>query len=209
MTPTRRRSAAAFAALAMTALVGLAGCGDDSDDGGGDADRDRETATDTSSSEVTDDTGDQIAPMQLRRVLQSSASPASSSSPTTPLPSDCAAPQGQPAPGAEAIACDSDGVVYRLGPAEIEGGVDDASAESDNAGGWLVLIEFDDATATSFASLTTELAGTQQQLAIVSEGAVVSAPTIQTAIADGKVQIAGDFTEDEAEQLADALEGDD
>ena len=214
MATTRRRSAAALAALATTLALGVAGCGDgddDSSDGSGSSEPDTSRGTDAAEdTDGADDSGGPIAPPQIRRVLETSERPAAPSDPTaSPLPSDCAAvAQGPLDPAAEGVACDEDGVVYRLGPAEITGGVEDAEAESDKNGGWLVMIELDDEAAATFEDLTTELAGTQQQMAIVSEAVVISAPIIQGAITDGKVQIAGDFTQDEARALADALEGD-
>jgi preprotein translocase subunit SecD len=42
-------------------------------------------------------------------------------------------------------------------------------------------------------------------LAIVLDAAVVSAPIVQTPIFDGEFTISGDFTEDEAGSIAEAL----
>lgn len=152
-------------------------------------------------------------PAQFRRVLESSTSatpPATSSA--SPLPGDCSGVPGagsaaQPDATAEAIACDDDGVVYRLAPAEIVGGVQDADAVRPNGSvDWLVNIDLDDDATPAFADLSAELVGTQQQLAILVDALVISAPVINAAVTDGKVQIAGPADGAEARKLATALE---
>ena len=134
-------------------------------------------------------------PVQVRRVLEPSTAP-------------CPPSVAQPAADEVAVACDADGAAYRLAAAEIVGGVDDAeAARSPDGTGWSVTVVLDDAASTTFEGITRELVGTEQQLAIVSGGTIVSAPVIQSAITDGRVQITGDLTRDEATALADALEG--
>ena len=162
---TTRKGSAALATLAVTVALGLAGCGDDSD-----RDADRDASSNVDDRDDTDAPTDTPPdPMQIRRVLETSEGPSAPSDPSaTPLPSDCTAvAQGQLEAAVEAVACDEDGVVYRLGPAEIEGGVEDAEAESDDNGGWLVMIEFDRDASATFADLTTELAGTEQYLPVL------------------------------------------
>jgi preprotein translocase subunit SecD len=167
---------------AATLVLALAACG-----GGDDGD-------DSDDSERGDG-GTPAEPVQFRRVLEQ----------TTDA---CPDPAVQPDPAAEAIACDDEGTAHRLAPAEIVGGVDDAEAAmSPDGGGWTVAVELDDEATTTFEAITRELVGTQQQVAIVTGGRIVTAPVIQSAITDGKVQIAGDLDRDEAEALADALEG--
>lgn len=92
---------------------------------------------------------------------------------------------------------------YLLEPAAISGGVDTAEASVGPDGRWLITFEFNDAASEKFATLTEQLVG--QQFALVLDGVVVSAPTVQAPITDGKVQIAGDFTRAEAERLAASL----
>ncbi|GAA1503498.1 SecDF P1 head subdomain-containing protein [Nocardioides humi] len=188
--------------LATALTLALAACGD-----GDDADA-RDDGNGGPVAEPTSPAGTPAEPVQFRRVLESTASPAATPAPT-PLPADCGGlPAEQPEPTAEAIACDGEGMVYRLGPAEIVGGVDDAEVGAGPSGGWTVMLELDDEATAAFADLTAELVGTGQQLAVLSGGTVISAPIIQTAITEGKVQIAGDFDQDAAQELADALEGD-
>ena len=45
------------------------------------------------------------------------------------------------------------------------------------------------------------------RLAILVPGKVLTAPYLRSAITDGKIQITGDFTKQEAEQLASELQG--
>jgi len=66
-----------------------------------------------------------------------------------------------------------------------------------------VAIEFDAEGTKMFADLTKENIG--KQIAIFLDGQVISAPTVQTQITDGKAVITGSFTLDEAKQLAQRL----
>ncbi len=99
----------------------------------------------------------------------------------------------------------SDGeLLYRLGPAEVVGAdVDDARAEFDQTGtSWMVTLELTGSGTRAFADVTTRLATEQKQLAIVLDRRVESAPSVQQAITDGRAQITGQFTEQEAKDLA-------
>lgn len=124
---------------------------------------------------------------------------------------DSAAPTDQPL-----ITCDDqDQVKYLLGPVEVKGqNISDASAglvqssQGVTTGQWAVNIVFDSAGTKQFADVTTRLVsltGAQNQFAIVLDGKVISAPTTQAAITDGKPQITGNFTETSAKALADQL----
>jgi protein-export membrane protein SecD len=64
-------------------------------------------------------------------------------------------------------------------------------------------IEFDAEGTKMFSNLTKENIG--KQIAIFLDGQVISAPTVQTQITDGKAVITGNFTLDEAKQLAQRL----
>lgn len=68
----------------------------------------------------------------------------------------------------------------------------------------VILLEFDEEGRERFATLTRDNVG--KALAIVMDGAVISAPTINEAIDDGKVQISGGFSRDETLRLAIALQ---
>jgi preprotein translocase subunit SecD len=67
-------------------------------------------------------------------------------------------------------------------------------------GGWQINFSLNGSGSKKFADATTRLIG--KQLAIVLDGAVQSAPTVQSAITGGQGQITGSFTEREAKNLA-------
>jgi protein-export membrane protein SecD len=64
-------------------------------------------------------------------------------------------------------------------------------------------IEFDSEGAKIFAQLTKDNIG--KQIAIFLDGQLISAPTVQTEITDGKAVITGNFTLDESKKLAQRL----
>jgi preprotein translocase subunit SecD len=67
-------------------------------------------------------------------------------------------------------------------------------------GGYAVAFELSDNGAVIFRDFTT--ANVDRYLAIVLDGAVVSCPTISTAITDGRGEITGNFTSESANSLA-------
>jgi preprotein translocase subunit SecD len=69
-----------------------------------------------------------------------------------------------------------------------------------NAGQWCIDFTLTGDAAKTFGDLTTSLSG--RQLAIVLDRRVQSAPTVNTPITDGRGQITGSFTEQEAKDLA-------
>ncbi len=109
-------------------------------------------------------------------------------------------------------ACDRDGTTkYLLKPAALVGtDVSSASAGLRGGGGptgvttneWAVNVEFTGAGQGKFTRLTEETVGTQ--VAIVLDGVVQSAPQTNERIA-GSAEISGDFSQSEAEDLADVL----
>lgn len=114
------------------------------------------------------------------------------------------------------ITCDDQNQAkYLLGPVEVKGqNVKDATAglvqtsQGASTGQWAVNIIFDSTGTQQFADVTSRLVGltgSQNQFAIVLDGKVISAPTTQAAITDGKPQITGNFTETTAKALADQL----
>ena len=100
---------------------------------------------------------------------------------------------------------------YILGPAEVIGRqVSKASSGLDTQAGnvWTVLLTFDNEGTKAFGALTqrvTSLAAPQNQVAIVLDGVVVSAPRINEAIPSGNAQITGSFTQQDATDLANIL----
>jgi len=69
--------------------------------------------------------------------------------------------------------------------------------------GWQINFSLNKKGAADFGDATTKLVG--KQLAIVLDGAVISAPTVQSAITGGQGQITGGFTEQQAKNLAVSL----
>ncbi|MDO5496131.1 MAG: protein translocase subunit SecD, partial [bacterium] len=120
-------------------------------------------------------------------------------------------------PAQPAIACAVDGSSkYILGPAELEGG-DLSQANSGprtTATGaitnqFAVFLTFDSEGAAKFGTVTTRLTGLpwpQNQFAIVLDGLVISAPTINEPIPSGQAEISGEtFTAQSTAALANQL----
>lgn len=80
----------------------------------------------------------------------------------------------------------------------------DASADMrSNGGGQEISMSMNDIGAREWASLTRK--NIKRQVAIVLDDQVYSAPTVQNAITEGRSSITGDFTVDEAKDLANVL----
>ncbi|KIC57326.1 protein translocase subunit SecD [Microbacterium hominis] len=113
------------------------------------------------------------------------------------------------------IACDPTGTAkYLLGPVELDGSsISDATSGMNTQNGqWVVNIVFDDQGTKIFGEVSQRLyaftqAGKtpQNQFAFVLDGAVISAPTMNGVILDGKPQISGSFNQESAKTLADQL----
>ncbi|HET6625722.1 MAG TPA: protein translocase subunit SecD [Nocardioidaceae bacterium] len=105
------------------------------------------------------------------------------------------------------ITCDDKGVKYLLSAAMIQGTqLSDASAGiPQQQVQWVVNLSFDSSARKTFADVTRQLAGTGEQFAIVLDGKVISAPTVISPITGGNAQITGDFSQAEAESLANSL----
>jgi len=114
------------------------------------------------------------------------------------------------------ITCDnSDTAKFLLGPVEVSGSdISDAPSSlvttqtGASTGQWAVNIIFNDAGTTTFSGVTSRLfglTGAQNQFAIVLDGKVISAPSTNAVITDGRPQITGGFTQDSAKVLADQL----
>ena len=119
---------------------------------------------------------------------------------------------GTDAPTETIAVCDRVGTTkYILAPAEVLGRqISKASAGIDTQGGsaWYVSLTFNGEGTTAFGALTTRvttLAEPLNQVAIVLDGLVVSAPRINEPIPSGNAQITGSFTQLEAQDLANVL----
>jgi preprotein translocase subunit SecD len=130
---------------------------------------------------------------------------------------DCTKPEnlqgsGSDAPEDTIVACDRAGTAkYILAPAEVLGRqISKASAGLDAQSGssWYVSLTFNGEGTAAFGAITsrvTSLVSPLNQVAIVLDGLVVSAPRINEAIPSGSAQITGSFTQLEAQDLANVL----
>ena len=136
----------------------------------------------------------------------------------------CPAPGSAPVvdnPDEPLITCDANGLPYLLTKSIIEGtGLQDAGAEvPDKDVQWVVTLDLksDDKFTKAypaadykdptdvFGKITSAYSGTGKQFAMVLDGTILSAPTMNAPITDGNSQITGDFTEETARNLANAL----
>lgn len=117
-------------------------------------------------------------------------------------------------PGQTVLSGAKDGLVYLLGPAEATGEVfsSDASVQIDQ-GAWVVTANL--RGGSNGEALWNSLAARcfaggadcpTKQIAIILDGEVISAPVVQVPSFSGSVQISGDFTEPEANDLAKILQ---
>jgi preprotein translocase subunit SecD len=145
----------------------------------------------------------------------SSTTAATSASTTaTTAPVATAPPNSTPAEdkrNATVILPDRDGKVrYQLGPTALTGRlVTSASARFNSGGsGWVVVLNFNSVGQKKFNDLAASSyskSPPQNAVAIVLDGVVQSAPAFQTPNFDGSVEISGNFSQTEAEDLATVL----
>ena len=115
-------------------------------------------------------------------------------------------PREEDRPEAEVVLPEKDGAEvtgrYRLGPAQLTGrALKTARAEFDTTSGqWKVNFTLNERGSKEFDDLAAK--NVNRQVAIVLDGVVQSAPTIQTANFGGSGEITGSFTEREAKDLA-------
>ena len=171
----------------------------------------------------------QTAELRFRQVLASATSTGKADPKATPVAGvsadvnakfaalDCTKAEnlqgsGTDSPTDTIVGCDRAGQnKYILAPAEVLGRqISKASAGIDTQGGsaWYVMLTFNGEGTKAFGSLTarvTSLATPLNQVAIVLDGLVVSAPRITEAIPSGNAQITGSFTQLEAQDLANVL----
>jgi preprotein translocase subunit SecD len=171
----------------------------------------------------------QTAELRFRQVLATAASTGAADPKATPVAGvtadvnakfaalDCTKAANRQGSGTDAptdtiVGCDRAGITkYILAPAEVLGRqISKASAGINTQGGnaWYVLLTFNGEGTKAFGNLTarvTTLAAPLNQVAIVLDGLVVSAPRITEAIPSGNAQITGSFTQLEAQDLANVL----
>ncbi|CAN3128704.1 protein translocase subunit SecD [Mycobacterium sp. smrl_JER01] len=113
---------------------------------------------------------------------------------------------GNDDPNLPLVTCSQDGnEVYLLDKSLISGEqiANATSGLNQQAGEWVVDLEFKSDAARVWAEFTAANVGTQT--AFVLDSQVVSAPVIQEAIPGGRTQITGDFRQDTARELANVL----
>ncbi|MFC7765164.1 preprotein translocase subunit SecD [Leucobacter soli] len=114
------------------------------------------------------------------------------------------------------ITCENDlPIKYILGPVELSGDViEDATAQLETTstgattGQWAVQMKMNDEGTQTFGEISQRMYGAQSpldQFAFVLDGQVLSAPTMNAQILNGRPSITGNFTQDSAEALADQL----
>ena len=159
----------------------------------------------------------QTARLEFREVREV-LTPATPGYDSTPV--DCATPTE-----AESTECSFEGLrdrevvlfdradqtKYQLGPVELTGeAIDSAAAVFDAGGqalgrGWIIDFTLTNEGSQAFGDVTTRLAATGGQLAIVVDRLVISAPSVNAAITGGSAFIEGSFTENRAKDLATLL----
>ena len=130
---------------------------------------------------------------------------------------DCTNPANRQGTGADIatdviLACSNDGgAKYILAGAEVLGRQVSkavAAVDTTTGGNWFVSLTFNGEGTKAFGDQTARvvsLTAPQNQVAIVLDGLVVSAPRINEAIRGGSAQITGNFTQVEAQDLANVL----
>lgn len=123
-----------------------------------------------------------------------------------------------PSAGQEVTLCDADGFQYVLAPSAISGErISDATAgtvtnsQGVSTGVWAVNIAFDAEGTAQLTEMTEQLYAflssdpTRNRFAIVLDGEVLSAPTVQGVITDGNPQISGSLDGAASRRLANLL----
>ncbi|MEU4402919.1 protein translocase subunit SecD [Streptosporangium sp. NPDC023963] len=127
---------------------------------------------------------------------------------------DCAKDAGvgaQDAPDKQYVGCSQDGSTkFVLDKAAVTGtSIDSASSGVEpQTGEWLVQLAFKGQGPDQWSKVTTTAFNSQaprNQVAMVLDGVVISAPVIQEPITGGRAQISGSFTQVTADELANQL----
>lgn len=191
-------------------LAAGAGCGDDADSAADRPAADPSTAASSDSSEAS--TPAPPNPVEFRVVALSELNGQAAA---PPPPEAVAAYDAWQCPGAAVstepdaylAACGDDDLKYLLEPAVIVGGIEHAEAAIPaNQVTWVVTIDLDGPATQAFTELSRDLVGTERQFAVVLDGEILTAPTMNGIITNGQAQVSGNFTEEEAKALAQRLE---
>ncbi|KQR46929.1 preprotein translocase subunit SecD [Frigoribacterium sp. Leaf164] len=114
------------------------------------------------------------------------------------------------------VTCSTDGTSkFILGPVEVQGSdISDATnglatdSQGNSTNTWAVNLEFNGQGSREFSDVTSRLVtlqAPQNQFAVTLDNQVITAPSANAAITDGKAQITGSFTQDTSKTLADQL----
>jgi preprotein translocase subunit SecD len=121
----------------------------------------------------------------------------------TLTPEVCASPPSTPG-----IVCGADGTGYTLGKVELNGTNVSKAEPNFSNGTWVVTVDLDDEGGKLFEQLTADVAKQSppaNQIAIVVDKQVVSAPSVMSQITGGELEISAQFTQQDAKDLADAI----
>lgn len=125
-------------------------------------------------------------------------------------------PEAKPSKEGDTIVrSDQEGEYLELGPAALEGeDITGASAgQRENSSQWVVNVDFSRQGSNAFSELSAEAAcaqGDQNRIAIVLDDEVISSPGVSVPCGSsisGSTEISGDFTVEEANELAALIEG--
>lgn len=114
------------------------------------------------------------------------------------------------------VTCDSEkSAKFILGPVEVEGAnISDAysgtrqTSTGASTNEWVINLEFDATGTTAFSAVTGRLFSLESprnQFAVTLDGYVITAPSTNAVIPNGKAEISGSFTQESATSLADQL----
>ena len=114
------------------------------------------------------------------------------------------------------VTCSTDGTAkFILGPVEVQGSdISDATnglatdSQGNSTNTWAVNLEFNGQGTDRFSEVTSRLVSLQapqNQFAVTLDNQVITAPSANAAITDGRAQITGQFTQDSSKTLADQL----
>lgn len=123
---------------------------------------------------------------------------------------DASCPVTEPAvadPSTPLVSCDARGGKYLLTVPVVDGDrLDDVEArQHPTTGAWQVELDLDGDGTRTFGEVSQALVAGNRQFAVVVDGQVVSAPSMQAVITDGRASITGDFDEQSAGHLATSL----
>jgi preprotein translocase subunit SecD len=185
--------------LVLVALLALAGC--TSRTGGAPAKDDSPVVGSTNL----------VVPIELRPVVEQGTSPSaapSASASASPSASASASPSASAsAPPSQTQLPDPSGEQLTLAePVMTIEHLDRAEILFDQPNStWALSIDLTDEDTAAFADWTAD--HVNERLAMVVDDEVLIAPTIQSAITDGVVQITGNYTQDEVKELLDKITG--